>query len=769
MMIFGDKYNICKKHFISVSSFLIVAIALAVYANSVTNEFINWDDDELIVNNESIRSLNVADLLDLFLPEKGKTFQPVRVLSYCIDYRLFKFSPAGYHIHSILLHGFAGVFLFLSLNVLIPHIAPSQEPFADSVSSISPYKLSALFTALLFVVHPVNVEAVTWLSGRKYTLLTFWGFLSFYLFVKSTEREVLRPGLAAGAFAAWLITIFSSPFGIVFPVLFFLYDYCREDSLNPFVVLKHRYKSHIPYLIFFSIALFLFWYTILGGGTGGTMIGTFAENAGARGITMFRILFDYLRNLILPFWLVCRYIDDLTVSFMNWKVIAASLGMIAGILYTVKSIRNKNRFPLFCFGWTFVTWLPVSNLIPISTKMADRYLYLPAVGLFLLFTYFFITFFSGLTSEKLKKLGVNLFPVILIIFFSVMTVQRNRVWQNSETLWLDCIEKEPNVLAYIAIGQVLAKQNRLDEALANVKKALKINPAEKRVHSDLGVIYSRMKRFDLALKHLKLALEIDPDFFDAQYNLGNTLQRMGEVDGAAVRYLEAFRLNPLHIETLTSLGTVLSEKNKNGEAINYFRRALDIRPDDPAILEKIGKILYALGQYDDAYAKFKKIIEIDPYNFSARYNIGLVWFQKGKKELAASCFQEVLVEKPDHVDSIYNLGVIFAGQGNGDAAAKQYKTVVRLKPDHVQAHNNLGIIFLGKGQINMAVSHFHQALLINPGHIKVNNNMGNLYLKLEKYEKAFNFFARVIKIDPLNRNARIGLAKTARSLKRQNN
>ncbi len=171
---------------------IIILLTATVYAVSINNEFVNWDDDGMIVNNTSIRSLDLNNIKKIFTPHLGSSYQPLRTFSSAIDYALCELNPVCYHIHSILLHIFASIFLFLSLLNALPLLTTNSKTQNSQPPPIFQFPLFiAFFTALLFAIHPVNVEAVTWLSDRKYPLLSFFSFLSFYFYTSMPIKKSL--------------------------------------------------------------------------------------------------------------------------------------------------------------------------------------------------------------------------------------------------------------------------------------------------------------------------------------------------------------------------------------------------------------------------------------------------------------------------------------------------------------------------------------------------------------------------------------------------
>jgi tetratricopeptide (TPR) repeat protein len=688
--------------FTLVAVVFILGLAAAVYAHSLDNEFTNWDDENLVVNNYLITSLNPTHLKWMFTPFEGSTYQPIRLLSYALTYHFWGLNPVGFHLDNIILHGLGAVFLFLSLVHALPQIkgvdqqaAASEQPFdrlragrqqgasgvargpavkepmeqsrkkrsreskrktksagtkpQESISDnpsthiphltshIADYRFIALLTALLFAVHPVNVESVAWVSGRKFLLAGFFGFLSFYLLVKSSAGGKYRPIPAILSFVAWVLAVLSSPVAAVLPVLFLLFDYCRDNSSNPLLVLRRRLGYYVPYVFLGVLLIPIMWYSVMGRGVGGAVKEHAAGNPLYTLLTMLRVLFDYARNLVLPFWLNTRYPDHVSTSMLDVKVLVALVALLALLAFVCLRLRAGSKVHLFCTGWVFLCWLPVSNIIPISTKMADRYLYLPAVGVFLWFAIAWWRFSSlgaaarGRTTAP-RSLFATLLAVAILVSLSYGAIQRNRVWANSATLWEDSLAKDArNPLAHYNLGQTLSGQDRYREAITHYREAVGLKPDYVDAHINLGVALAETGEKERAMEHYRQAVELEPDNFEAQYNLGNALFEGGEPEEAAAHLREAIRLFPYHAEAHFNLGVVLLAQGKLDQAAAEYRLASQHKPDFPEAHGSLALVLSLQGKNEEAREHLSKASRLDPTLLERRGDLKAVAERLGER------------------------------------------------------------------------------------------------------------------------------------------
>ena len=654
--------KVSNKKFFIFSTIFIIALSFAIYANSINNEFTNWDDEGLVVQNTGIRSLSFENLKAILTPRWGSTYQPIRVISYAIDYHFWELNPVGYHLHNILLHSLAAVFLFFALTFALPQIhganwiyrknkpvnsKQSVKSFnitGDSTGNVnsvtannttenptnimeqatSPkhslpnkiYRIIALLTAVFFIVHPINVESVTWLSSRKYGDLAFFTFLSFFLFVKSSENEKYHPFFAFGSLVACLLAVMSSPFGVSIPALFFLFDYCRDKSNNPFKVLKRRILYYLPFIIFCLIMYPTLWKALVGGDSGGADVPHEMDSYLVTFLTMLRVLFDYAKNLILPFWLNNRYPDYPSYSFGEPKVIIAMIIILLIIFFVTWQTWKGKKIHLFCIGWFTIAWLPASNIIPISTKMADRYIYISVMGPFLYFAYW-----NALVIYKNKKQTIRflMYGIILfcVIFFSILSIHRNTIWANSITLFEDSIKKDPR--NYLA-------------------------------HYNLAMAYEGVGKIKAAEQQYIQAIKYNPEYVGAYTNLGILVYRKREYHRALILFQEAIRLKPDSLSEINNLALAVQLKKKYSEginaSINAFLEALKNSPKSVLIHYYIGSAYFSSDNLIKAYEHFSKAARMAPKNYKFLFNLGAVCLKMGKIQEAKTYYRRALKLNP---------------------------------------------------------------------------------------------------------------------------
>jgi tetratricopeptide (TPR) repeat protein len=548
---------------------LVMLVAAGLYINTLGNDFTNWDD-VMIYSNYRIRSLDGDSLRKIFTYWRGSTYQPVRELSYAIDFYFWKLNPLGYHITNILFYALTCGIVFLTLAKISRHLR-------DGVGENSHLRV-ALVGSLLFAAHPVHVEAVTWLAARKEVLQGFFFFTAFYLYLKAREeggrRKVFSLGLCL--FAILLATL-SKPSAIVFPGVLLVYEVTRNRGTWMEFVKKHWVfflGSACISVIFVSILIQVM---IDAGGVkpyrGGSLFNNFL-------VSYYAFLYN-IKLLMFTVNYAASYTIDLPQPFLGPRtlgVVFVTLLLFAWSLWSLK--RSKIFF--FAFFFFVVTILPFLNLVPSSTILADRYVFLAS------FSYCFLlgVGFDRLYALRWPGRSEGFFPLLsvsLLLFlltgYAFMTLQQNRIWENSYTLWADAVEKSPE---------------------SNTANAL------------MGVVYLDLAMDQEAIKYLEKAVQILPYDYQSLNNLGIVYGRAGMPERAEQALLKALSLRPDDENILINLSVVYQNHQAYGRAEVILKTLLSLHPKDPSLHFRLGWLYKEMGRYESAVAEWVQSSEIYP-------------------------------------------------------------------------------------------------------------------------------------------------------------
>jgi hypothetical protein len=451
--------------------------------------------------------------------------QPMVLLSFSLEYRFFQEAPFIYHLTNLTLHILNSLLVFFLLYL-----------FSKKV-------LVALVAALLFGVHPLHVESVAWVAERKDMLSTFF-FLSSLLSYVFYRRKAAAGWYCLSIFL-FILALFSKPIVVTLPVVMFLCDYLEGRRFDRAAVLEK--------LPFFALSAIFGLITISIHKATTTPVSMSATFIIERAFIVCYSIVFYLKKTIAPVNLsaIYSYPEEITIlspAFFIPPILV--MAMAAMVIYT----RRHTRGIVFCALFFIITILPTLQIVPFPTSetiVADRYTYIPSIGLFFLAGLaLHELYFSEGPFEVLRKVSLVIISGILVSILVVITYQRNDVWQDSETLWKDTIKKSHQPTPHYNLGIAYMEKGRIDEAIEEYKAALRLDSHSARAHNNLGVAYYKLGRLDDAIRELETALELEPQFADAHYNLGIAFGDKGDHERAYIEIKKAMSLSEKFMEEL---------------------------------------------------------------------------------------------------------------------------------------------------------------------------------------------------------------------------
>ena len=464
---------------------LILLVVFGVFFPSLKNGFVNWDDDNYVVNNSSISSISLPNLKTIFGSFFGGHYQPLTILSYLFNYQFFKLDPYYYHLTNLILHLFNSLLVFYLIYLLSRNTRIS------------------FLTAILFGIHPLHVESVAWVSERKDVLYSFFYLLSAITYLYYLTREHKSRYYLFSLFL-FLCSLLSKSMAVTLPLLFLLMDYYLKREPN-----KQLLLDKIPYfclsLIFGIIAIF----------------GVYSGNAVRSGshfnlLSMFSVasyaIVFYLGKLFLPIRLSCLY------PYYNFEYNPAYSIIVVILLALIVALSVKyTRKLLFGVVLFLITLLPALQFIPNGDIIvADRYTYIPSIGIF--FT--LATLVCWLYSKKLNTLALTLVAII-IINLSFLTYNRCKVWKDGVSLWSDALSKYTHsAIIYNNRGLAYYKQGNLVQAISDYSRAIEIDPNHTHAYNNRGNVYVEQNNFAQAISDCTKAIEINPNYAEAYNNRG---------------------------------------------------------------------------------------------------------------------------------------------------------------------------------------------------------------------------------------------------------
>ena len=548
--------------------FVIAVVVFIVFANSIGNQFA-FDDKQIIVQNQLITSLkNIPRILGL--TSGHIAYRPIRDLSYTIDYFFFGLNPVGYHLFNIFYHIVASIFAYLALRLLTK---------SDRI---------ALFGAILFAVHPVQTDSVTYLSGRRDVLCGLFYLMGFYYFLK--YRRDGRHKYIVIAFAAYLLGMFSKEMAVTLPAIFFAYDFVINLQEGPFyrkipsTIYRVFARYRVLYPGLFTVAgLFVFYKVVINNPSlaKGYYGGDFTNDM----LTAATIFAYYIKLLVFPLTLSADYSYNafpVSTSLFEPATLFSVLFLLALFVLIVALLTEKNRLLAFGGMWFFITLLPVAQIFPHHELMAVHYLYIPMFGFVLVVAALFDRALTAFPQRRAIYAGF----VLIALLLSVRTIVRNGDWKNDLTLWTTTVATSPNCArARNNLGQALVAAGDPAAAIAQYRQALEIKPAYPEVYCNLGVAYAALGKHELAKSQFEKALRQDPDFAPAYYNLGVYYAERGELQEALRLFKKTVAIRPGLISAHFNLGLAYDKLDDKNRALQQFRLILTMNPDT-AIADK---------------------------------------------------------------------------------------------------------------------------------------------------------------------------------------
>lgn len=504
---------------VSVGALCVIAVTVAfAFSPALQGGFIHWDDTLYVTDNPFIREITPHTVGTLLTTPFGGTYQPVVNLSFLLEYRLFGLDPAGYHATNLLLHICNCLLVFWIICLLDGSVA------------------AAFVTALLFGVHPLRVESVAWVSERKDVLCGLFYLLAlaqYCLYVKrgSVKRYYL-------SFFLFILSLGSKAIAVTLPIVFFLADYLVGRRFT-----KQTVGEKAPFLaaslLFGAIALFAQGAS-LGVGPGRDFDPLLQITAALYGITMYacKTFFPSNLSLIYPY-----PVGDSAY----YATAALAVILVTGVVVAALISSRYTRKVVFALSFSFFTILPVLQLVPFgSAIMADRYTYLPSIGVAYLISVGLLAAYGRICRDRpvLRRVAVAALSGVIVVL-SVMTYQRAGVWKDSIAIFSDVIAKHPNAYeAYNNRGVAYAQKGDLQSAAADFERSIQMRADQFAVCNNLAGIYYTLRAPEKAVEMLVRAIALKPDAASGYFNLASAYVMMGRKAEADALYRKALELDP---------------------------------------------------------------------------------------------------------------------------------------------------------------------------------------------------------------------------------
>ncbi len=646
--------------------YLVIAIvSFLVYYNALNNDFV-FDDESVVQNNQSI--LTLANIPKFFTAEEGfhkvigRYYRPVVSSLYAVDYAIWGMNPFGFHLTNVIIHVIASLLLLMVLMKL----------FGDYKNGL----LAALIGALIFAVHPIHTEAVSWISGRTDSLATLFFFLSFLFYVKYSEEDNNKKFLVI-SLIAYFVGLLSKEMIVTMPVLLFLYDFFfKKRNIEWFK------KNLMPYILFIALTIVFVGirYIVLKDVVDRTTYMYFyGEDTATVIFTMLKSVPVYFKLLLFPVNLLYHYNGVLpdSHSIGDVKVILSALFVIVMLAVSVSLYKKYNEVS-FSILFFFVSLFPVMNIIPTMNFIAERFLYLSSFALSAIISFVIVRYLN----EKNKSSLVTFFLLIVIIF-SYLTYVRNTEWKNNETLYMTADGKDGSVLLVNA-GNMYANKKNYDEAEKRYRRAIEIRDNSVLAHHNLGLIFLLKGNLDSAEIKFKKGITIDSLSPDGYFQLSNIYQQKGRIPEAIAALEKLQKIVPNYRE---SKGILEMLKSNPGGIQNNIPDAVN---NQQAILEKRSFQYYQEGKFEEAIKDLNEAIKLNPSAQSGYLNnMAMCYLGLNKNDRARECFNKSIEKDAKNINAYGGLAELYLKENNSQKAKDMYTKILSINPQDQNAQLKL--------------------------------------------------------------------------------
>jgi tetratricopeptide (TPR) repeat protein len=625
-------------------------------------------------------------------------YHPLPRLSHVLDYQLWGDNPAAHHASSVVLHALNAALVFGFVWTLL-----------GAVTLTTGERLAiAAGVAVVFAMHPFQVESVAWIAGRTQLLCATFEIACLWVYVAGGSRWTV-----GGLF---VMALLCKPTAVSLPFVMLALDFYplrRHEQAGWGRLVWQK----APMLVLVVVAG-----TISAVTETNSLMPWSAAAPSDRLLMTFQALVFYPYRLICP-WHICPFYPlRLRPSLLEWKVVVSVLGVG---LVTAVALWRWRRLPSLAAAWAayIALVLPVSGLTLGLGAVAPRHAYIALLPLLLLAGAAIV--WAWRHSQSAVHGALTLLLAGQLCVFAIGTRRLIPEWHNEETLRRAVVASFPDSeFDCRVLALVLLEQGRFTEAFQYATRAVAIAPQQCHAHSTLASV----------------------------------LRRLGRQQEAMAEDIQAFQLNPSSAQAHYNFGVALVDSGKPSEAVEHFQQALSMQPDMPSAHRFLGLAWYQMGRVPEAIEQFETALQLDPEDGGARNNLGVALARSGRIEEGIALLEQALKMKEDSAELHNNLGIALTQAGRLEEAVAHFERALRLNPDYADAHYHLGTTLERIGKTQEAMSHFEQALRINPEFAEAQNSLGINLARQGKTDEALGRFDRALKLKPDYAEADFNLA-----------
>ena len=622
---------------------ILTAMTLAIYWQVHQFDFVNIDDNLYVQENSHITSgITLENIRWAFGNRYGDLWNPLVWLSLMADYELYGLNAGGYHVTNLIFHILSALLLFWLFHRMTGTLWRSA------------------FVAAFFALHPLHVESVAWVSERKDVLSAFFWMLTLCFYVVYTEKQSVRRYLLV--VFSFVLALLSKPMVVTLPVIMILLDYWplkrfeNQNRLSDTIV--WQLKEKLPFFALSAVMIFLLLYS------------PYQQEAIFKPFSLIARLANapvaFVTYLVKTFWPHNMAVFYPFPSYIPaWKVLTASVLIVfVSVFVIVKSKRHP--YLLVGWGWFFIAIAPVIGIIQISLTapyaMADRYHYLPSIGIGVILSWSVPNIFK---NKNIRKMVLFPTSIVLLAILSTLTWKQCGYWENSFKLWDHALKvTKNNFMAHGNLGVALFTEGKTNEALVHFNHALKLKPDHILLYNNRGGVYAELGQYQKAFEDFNKTINQRPDYAGSYNCRAVVYSKIGQYQKAIEDFNMSILLKPDNAYTYNARGTVYTKLGQYQPAMNDFNKSLMLNNDYVEAYINLAVIYGKLNQYDHVIKYLTEALRRQPDNALFYYNRGFAYAKIGQFNLAIHDFDEATKRKENYADAFNNRAVAYLNQHN---------------------------------------------------------------------------------------------------------
>jgi len=704
---------------------ILCAITTWIYFPATKHDFIKqWDDPSQISENYDIRNLSCNNIIKIFSNTYVGMYQPIPTITYAIEYKFFNNNPSVYHTTNIFLH---------LINILLV--------FWLLLLWTGGNRLAAAIATSLFALHPMNVETVAWLSTRSNLILTMFSLLSLISYLKYIKSGYRKTYYILTLFC-FILALFSKSQSIILPLLFILFDYYFHRTG------KSKFWEKLPFFLLSIIFGIITLYT--------------RKPEGDYTTFNFQEIFEKILYVCYAiFWYLCKFFVPYNSSPIYYypEKINNSLPVVYYITPFILAvlvffiIRYRKKIKDLIYALLFFI-LSISITLPFfilgSYFVADRYAYLPYVGLF---------WFTGIKisalikkydslKEKFKKTSLFIFIFCVLICFSYLTYNRNLIWKNSKTLYKEVIYKRPNsYMGWSSLANAYQDDKQYKEAIFLYHKALKLNPYDPDVYLNLSNAYLNTQNYWKALWYIDICIALNDKNAGAYANRAAIEANMYNHKKALIDYIKSIKIDNSLAYAWMGLGSILLELKVYNYAIQCFNFSIALNKDyDETLYLNRGICYLNSSKYLEALKDFNLVLKRNISNYEAYHNIGALLVNTGQYTLAKKYLDKAINLNKNAYESYTALGINHYKRGEYYQALYNLDKSIAINNAFPNAYLNKALVLSALNKKKEALYNFNKAILLDSTDYLNYFYRGLFYYNHNKFNMAVKDFTKAISL-----------------------